>query len=76
MNNVNVVTRIRTEHLTEEEKKRYKGKECAAPGRGDPVSGFLPPSETGSGAQSCRHDGSHPRGCLLLRRVGGRGLCV
>lgn len=24
-NNVNVVTRIRTEHLTEEEKRRYKG---------------------------------------------------
>lgn len=24
-NNVNVVTKIRTEHLTEEEKKRYKG---------------------------------------------------
>lgn len=24
-NNVNIVTKIRTEHLTEEEKKRYKG---------------------------------------------------
>lgn len=24
-NNVNVITRIRTEHLTEEEKRRYKG---------------------------------------------------
>jgi hypothetical protein len=25
VNNVSVITKIRTEHLTEEEKKRYKG---------------------------------------------------
>ncbi|KFU89026.1 Ankyrin repeat domain-containing protein 13A, partial [Chaetura pelagica] len=44
-NNVNVVTRIRTEHLTEEEKKRYKADR-------NPLESFLGTVEHEYGAQS------------------------
>ncbi|XP_041265961.1 ankyrin repeat domain-containing protein 13A isoform X2 [Onychostruthus taczanowskii] len=44
-NNVNVVTRIRTEHLTEEEKRRYKADR-------NPLESFLGTVEHECGAQS------------------------
>lgn len=38
VNNVSVITKIRTEHLTEEEKKRYKGNLFPSPRPPHPIS--------------------------------------